>query len=115
MLWHGWNDELIFPQGTIDYYERMQETVGAAQVSEFARLYMAPGVEHCDSGPGPDTFDKFGDLVRWVEEGTVPDRVTASKVEDGQVVRTRPLCPYPTTAVYDGTGDPNSKASFACT
>jgi pimeloyl-ACP methyl ester carboxylesterase len=114
VLWHGWNDELIFPQGTIDYYERVQEAVGATQVSEFARLYMAPGVEHCDSGPGPDTFDMFGDLVRWVEEGTVPDRITASKLEDGQVVRTRPLCPYPTTAVYDGTGDPNSEASFAC-
>ena len=88
--------------------------MGAAQVGEFARLYMAPGVEHCDSGPGPDTFDMFGELVRWVEDGTAPGRITASKLEGGQVVRTRPLCPYPAAAVYDGTGDPNAEASFTC-
>jgi pimeloyl-ACP methyl ester carboxylesterase len=114
LLWHGWNDELIFPQGTIDYYERVAEAVGSEQVSEFVRLYMAPGVEHCDSGPGPDTFDMLGELVRWVEEGTAPDRITASKLEDGRVVRTRPLCPHPAAAMYDGTGDPNSEASFTC-
>lgn len=115
LLWHGWNDELIFPGGTIDYFERMIDAIGGpTQVSEFARLFMAPGVEHCDSGPGPDTFDMFGALVRWVEDGAAPDRITAAKLEGDQVVRTRPLCPYPQAAVYDGTGDPNSEASFAC-
>ena len=117
LLWHGWNDELIFPKGTIDYYERVVDAVSdSGPVSEFARLFMAPGVEHCDQGPGPDTFDMFGELVRWVEDGAAPDRVTAAKLNDGdgQVVRTRPLCPYPEAAVFDGTGDPNSEASFAC-
>jgi hypothetical protein len=29
-------------------------------------------------------------------------------------VMTRPLCPYPQVAKYNGTGDPNDSASFAC-
>lgn len=55
----------------------------------------------------------FGELVRWVEDGTAPDRITASELDNGPVVRTRPICPFPAAAVYDGTGDPNSEASFA--
>jgi len=112
LMWHGWNDQLIFPRGTIDYYERVRAEMG--DVSGFARLFMAPGVGHCSGGPGPDTFDVFGALVGWVERGTAPNRVLASTVDNGEVVRTRPLCPYPATARYDGTGDPDSAASFAC-
>jgi Tannase and feruloyl esterase len=115
LIWHGWNDQLIFPMGTIDYYERVLRTMGNPhRVGRFARLFMAPGVQHCAGGPGPSTFDMFGELVRWVERGPAPDRIIASKVENGQVVRTRPLCAYPRVARYDGKGDPNSAASFAC-
>jgi len=28
--------------------------------------------------------------------------------------RTRPLCPYPKTAIYKGTGDINGAAKFVC-
>jgi feruloyl esterase len=56
----------------------------------------------------------FGTLVNWVENGEEPDRITASRVEAGVVVRTRPLCAYPYVARYDGTGDTNDESSFAC-
>jgi hypothetical protein len=52
-------------------------------------------------------------LVRnWVENGTAPERVVVSKMENGNPVMTRPVFPYPEKAVYDGTGDPNIEESF---
>jgi Tannase and feruloyl esterase len=88
--------------------------VGSGQVQGFARLFMAPGVFHCGGGTGPQVFDSFGALVRWVESGEAPDRIMASRVENGAVVRTRPPCAYPYVARYDGKGDPSSAESFDC-
>jgi feruloyl esterase len=56
----------------------------------------------------------FGALVAWVEGGVAPERITATRLEGGEVVRTRPLCPYPAVARYDGLGDPSSAESFIC-
>jgi Tannase and feruloyl esterase len=115
LMWHGWSDQLIFPEGTIDYYERVIDRFHSTnQVQRFARLFMAPGVFHCAGGTGPQVFDAFGALVRWVENGDAPDRIIASRVEGGVTVRTRPLCAYPYVARYDRKGDPNSAASFTC-
>jgi pimeloyl-ACP methyl ester carboxylesterase len=115
LIWHGWGDQLIFPEGAIDYYERVLDRFHSTnQVQRFARLFMAPGVGHCGGGTGPQVFDAFGALVRWVEDDQAPDRIIASRVESNVVVRTRPLCPYPHVARYDGTGDPNSADSFDC-
>lgn len=115
LLWHGWNDELIFPEGTIDYYERVLETMQSRrQVQSFARLFMAPGVQHCRGGVGPNQFDMFGALVDWVENGKAPERIIASTVEDGEVTRTRPLCRYPYVARYDGKSDPDAASSYDC-
>jgi hypothetical protein len=112
VMWHGWHDELIPPEGSIDYYERVIEAMGeAGEVADFARLFMAPGVLHCGGGPGLTDFDAFGALVDWVETGRAPDTITASRVDGGA---TRPLCPYPTVATYDGTGDPDRAAIFDC-
>jgi Tannase and feruloyl esterase len=115
IIWHGWYDQLIFPEGAIDYYEAVLDTFRSTRkVQQFARLFMAPGVFHCGGGPGPNQFDMFGALVRWVEEGIAPDTIIASRVEGGVVVRTRPLCPYPAVARYDGRGDPDVADSFKC-
>jgi feruloyl esterase len=35
-------------------------------------------------------------------------------MEGGKVVRARPLCPYPQTARYNGSGSLDDAASFAC-
>ncbi len=115
LIWHGWADHLIFPQGSIDYYQRVLDRMGGPRrVDDFARLFMAPGVGHCGGGPGPNTFDMFGHLMNWVEHKSAPERIIASTVDNGQIVRTRPLCAYPNAARYDGRGDPNSAASFDC-
>jgi pimeloyl-ACP methyl ester carboxylesterase len=115
LLWHGWNDQLIFPEGTIDYYQRVLDAAQSRrEAHSFARLFMAPGVGHCRGGVGPNQFDAFGALVDWVEGGKAPERIIASKIEDGEVTRTRPLCVYPRVARYDGSGDPNSADSFDC-
>jgi len=109
-MWHGWYDELTPPEGSIDYYDRVVERMGdTGEVAEFARLFMAPGVFHCEGGPGFTEFDAFGALVEWVETGRAPETITASRGTE-----TRPLCPYPTVATYDGTGDRNRAASFVC-
>ena len=62
---------------------------------------MAPGMGHCRGGPGPDTFDALSALEAWVEEDRAPERIVASKLEGGEVVRTRPLCPYPASGTVE--------------
>lgn len=115
VMWHGWHDELIVPQGSIDYYERVIETMGGTgDVAEFARLFMVPGMLHCEGGSGLTEFDAFAALVDWVENGRAPETITASGGGGGDSA-TRPLCPYPAVATYDGSGDPNEAESFACT
>jgi feruloyl esterase len=53
-------------------------------------------------------------LEMWREHGHAPDSIVASKVEDGQVTRTRPLCPYPQVARYRGQGSIDEAANFRC-
>lgn len=120
IVYHGWNDQVIFPEGTIAYYESvdaaMAERPNAASQdkTDFFRLFMVPGMTHCRGGVGTDRFDAQSAIEAWVERGIAPDRIEASRVEDGAVTRTRPLCPYPQTARYDGTGDTNDTANFVC-
>ena len=95
------------------------------------RLYMAPGVQHCADGPGPDAFGQMDEwssddaahslrvaLELWVDKGTAPSTVIASKYAGEGPVRkaamTRPLCPYPQEARYAGKGDTNDAANFTC-
>ena len=75
---------------------------------------MVPGMGHCSGGDGPDTFDMMSALDSWVDKGTLPQRIEASKITAGKVTRTRPLCPYPQVARYKGTGSIDEAANFAC-
>ncbi|MFJ2173471.1 tannase/feruloyl esterase family alpha/beta hydrolase [Streptomyces sp. NPDC087851] len=112
ILWHGWNDAPIMAQGTIAYWEAVRKVTGA-RTGEFARLYLVPGMYHCEGGDGPDRADLLTPLTKWVEGGTAPDRVVVSERDEaGITVRTRPVFPYPRVAVHDGTGDPDKAASF---
>ena len=89
------------------------------RTKRFARLFMAPGVGHCGGGDGPNVFDTFAPLVQWVESGTPPERIVATKFVNNQasqgVALTRPLCAYPDVARWTGRGDPNSADNFVCT
>jgi feruloyl esterase len=114
IMYHGWNDQLITPLNTVNYYNSVTRTLGMAETDEFARLFMAPGMLHCGGGPGPNTFDALGALEQWVEQGTTPAQLTASHSTTGVVDRTRPLCPYPQVATYTGSGSIDEAASFQC-
>jgi feruloyl esterase len=132
ILYHGWNDPAISPWNTIHYYESVQKQMGTEKASSVVRLYMAPGVEHCLSGPGPSFFGQLGlpttgaskygifdSLVDWVERSTPPESIVATKYAPGtdganKVVMTRPLCAYPQVAKYKGAGDTSDAANFTC-
>jgi hypothetical protein len=124
ILYHGWADAAITPYNTIQYFEAVRGAGGAETVDKFARLYMVPGMSHCLGGPGPNGFDLLTELDGWVEHGTAPDRVIASKYKNdyalfmnmspGDPLRTRPLCPYPRVAHWDGKGSTDLAASFQC-
>lgn len=113
LLYHGWNDPGPSPLNTIDYYEGVLETMGPDQ-DDWMRLFLVPGMGHCAGGIGPDNADYLGALDNWVETGEAPDRIIASRTRDGEIDMTRPLCPYPQVAAWDGEGDTNDAASFVC-
>ena len=75
---------------------------------------MAPGMNHCWGGEGPDTFDAVDGPERWVQTGTAPARIIVSHSTESVVDRTRPLCPYPQVAAYKGTGSLDSAENFRC-
>jgi hypothetical protein len=83
------------------------------RLQDFYRLFRAPGVAHCAGGVGPQPQNLFGALVNWVESGVAPAQVLAQTTAGG-VTRTRPLCPYPQTAVYRGSGSTDDAESFDC-
>ncbi len=116
IVWHGLVDQLIFPQGTTGYYERVKDELGGrAKTEKFARLFLAPGVAHCAGGPGPQPDNPLSALVEWVERGKAPDTLNAVvRNAGGAVTQSRPLCLYPRVAAYKGRGDPMSAASFVC-
>jgi len=115
IMYHGWIDPNIAPRNSIAYYQSVREAMGGAPETEsFVRLFMVPGMGHCGGGPGPNTFDALAALEQWVENGKVPDRITASHVSNGQVDRTRPLCAFPRVAVYQGKGSTDDAANFRC-
>src|SRR3954453_11156541 len=86
---------------------------GPAKVDAAFRLFMAPGMNHCAGGDGPSRFDAIAALEQWVEQGKPPDHIIASSAPN-QPARTRPLCPYPQTARYIGTGSTDDAANFTC-
>jgi feruloyl esterase len=111
--YHGWNDPQIAPQTSVDYYEGVSKVLGAA-VSDSYRLFMVPGMAHCGGGDGVSTFDMVTELDRWVQSGKAPNRIEASRVREGKVDRTRPLCPWPQRAVYKGSGSADDAGNFSC-
>lgn len=113
--YHGWADPGIAPGSSVDYYKKVLQALGgAAKVNDSYRLFMVPGMGHCGGGDGTSTFDMVSALDQWVVQGKAPEQIPASKIVQGAVVRTRPLCPYPQTAVYNGSGATDEAASFTC-
>jgi feruloyl esterase len=118
---HGWSDGTDSAIATLKYYDMVVSTMGINAVKDFLRLYMAPGMQHGGGGPGPNRFREamMAALETWVEEGVAPGPVIATKYRiDGNqssgIARTRPLCPYPQEAIYEGSGSVDDAANFSC-
>jgi len=125
LQYHGWGDAAISPLNSVEYYENVQaflsrfpdsRSVAAGPTTDFYRLFMVPGMGHCGGGVGANTFDAFSALETWLEKGTAPERIIAvgNSAGDPSKKMTRPLCVYPKTARYKGTGDSNDAANFEC-
>ena len=129
IIYHGWSDAAIPGQSTVNYYQSVVKKMGK-DTSSFARLFMAPGMQHCGGGSGPSVFGQLpgveGDalhdvdaaLERWVEQGIAPEQIIATKYKgpnpSSGVARTRPLCPYPLVARWKGSGSTDDAANFTC-
>jgi feruloyl esterase len=115
IIYHGWADPQIPSGSSVGYYTRVMEAMGGAKkTQESVRLFMVPGMNHCQGGPGTDTFDKMAALEQWVEQGKAPDQIVASHQTAGKVDKTRPLCPYPQVASYKGSGSTDDASNFVC-
>ena len=110
----GWADQQVNPLPGITYYETVGKQMGEAATRDFYRLFMVPGMFHCNGGPGCNTADWLNAVMDWVEKGVAPEQIAGSHVEGGKTTRTRPLCPYPQVARYKGEGSIDDGANFAC-
>jgi hypothetical protein len=128
-------DNAIPEGGDIDYYNRVTTWyAGGTQPEDYEklqswyRLFIMPGVGHCtgalDVGPlasvfgttvGPSVEDPFLALRNWVEQGKTPTQLSAlafaPALDPG---RTRPVCPFPQTSIYNGTGSTDDINNFHC-
>jgi Tannase and feruloyl esterase len=125
----GWGDAAIPPQGSVDYFLSVQSAMG--NTKDFYRLFMVPGMSHCAGGEGANVFgngaavpdaDASNDVVmaldRWVVHHVAPAKIIATRYVENKPAKgvefTRPLCPYPQQAHYNGSGDPNQASAFSC-
>jgi feruloyl esterase len=132
LQYHGFSDPEVPPLTSIHYFESVGNFFGdsygadsrttSSQTKDgpqdFYRLFMVPGMNHCQGGPGANVFDTLSPLVDWVEQNAAPDRILATHYIDNMksegVAFTRPLCSYPREAVYTGSGSVNDAANFVC-
>jgi feruloyl esterase len=129
IVYQGWQDPVVNALDTISYYDRVKSHQGSqAATDKFFRLFLVPGMGHCVGGTGATNFGNQGSpapmidadhdllaaLDAWVETGHAPQQIIAAKVVQGATVRTRPLCPYPQKASYNGYGSTDNAANFVC-
>lgn len=127
IVYHGVSDPAFSVEDSVAWYRGIDNHSGG-RAKEFTRLYPIPGMNHCSGGPATDQADFITPLVAWVEQGEAPAAITASARGPGNPGganvdvpaawapdRTRPLCPWPSVARYDGHGDLEDASSFVCT
>ena len=114
LIYHGYADPQVPDRNTINYFTKVASGSGKGLVGKQIQLYMVPGMNHCQGGPGTDVFNKMAAIEAWVATGTAPDRIVASHLTAGKVDRTRPLCPFGKVAKWSGAGSTDEAANFSC-
>jgi feruloyl esterase len=131
--YHGWNDGSPPPLHSVNYYISVLSRMGGVEKTQsFYRLFMVPGMMHCGAGPGPNAFGNLMDLApaqdpqhnifvalqNWVEKSSAPDRIIATKYNEDNpakgVATTRPLCPFPQQAKWNGKGPASDEGNWSC-
>ncbi|PWU05199.1 MAG: tannase/feruloyl esterase family alpha/beta hydrolase, partial [Terriglobia bacterium] len=82
--YHGWADAAISPINSIDYYESVRAFFNRfpdgrhakADVLDFYRLFLVPGMAHCGGGIGPNDFGNG-----WSPTRTDPEHNILSALE----------------------------------
>jgi feruloyl esterase len=114
LMHHGWADQQVTPLNSIAYFTDVVKATGAASVGSSIQLYMAPGINHCRGGEGPDSFDFVAGMEEWMRTGKAPAHMIASHRANGVVDRTRPIRPYPQVPQHKGNGSIDDAANFRC-
>jgi Tannase and feruloyl esterase len=133
IMWQGSADPFVPWQDSIHFYRAMATEFGDgktdfAGLSSWYRYYHAPGVGHCGGGVGASPLagtlpngnsQIFDDLVKWVEHDMVPqsagDSTHVGILATGPgSFGTRPICPFPTTAIYNGSGSTTVASNYHC-
>ena len=109
LMYHGWSDPALSPNMSIKYVDEVYAKDATAKND--VRLFMLPGVLHCQGGPGPDRVDTLDILDKWAHGGAAPDDVTASFATGGGA---RKVCAYPKATKYAGAGDGRTPSQFNC-
>ena len=113
LMYTGWSDMALTPNGTVEYYESILKRNKSA--AEDVRLIMMPGVDHCFGGVGPDWVNYLDEIDKWVETEKAPDQLTAFWLNDQmQPEGSRLVCAYPKAVTYNGTGNAKDASSFSC-
>jgi pimeloyl-ACP methyl ester carboxylesterase len=112
IMYQGWGEPGIPPGNLVRYYGDIIKKTKDAKDS--VRVFMVPGMGHCGGGNGTSSFDMVPSLDAWAEHGQAPSRINASRVREGTVDRTRPLCAWPQTARYKGSGSTDDETNFVC-
>jgi hypothetical protein len=143
IFWNGVSDPCCSDLDMEKHYLKIGTKVqgGMPEVQTFARFYRVPGMGHCGGGTGPgDAPDELlTALIDFVEHNKPPEAVVThrgaervqlqfanpqTKVVSGVVVpnptgpaRDFLLCPYPKTAVFNGSKSPGAvyeAANWSC-
>jgi feruloyl esterase len=113
IMLHGLADEVISPNSTIDYYQKVIATVGQEAVDKGVRFYTVPGMGH-GTGVFIPNWDSLAALENWVEGGLAPSTGIAVDAVAGTYGRTRPLCQYPAWPKYKGSGSIDAAVNYSC-
>jgi feruloyl esterase len=114
LMYHGWSDTQVTPLNSIDYFQKVVARFGPEAVGTSVQLYMAPGMNHCNGGAGPDVFNKVAALEQWMATGTAPEKIVASHFANSTMDRTRPLCTFGKVAKWTGSGSSDDAWNFSC-
>ena len=115
LLYHGWADQQVAPGSSVEFYKSaINDSGDPAPASDWIRLFMVPGWDTAQAEKVPTRFDKISLIEQWVEQGKAPAQIIAAHSTAGKVDRTRPLCPYPQVARYNGSGSIDDASNFSC-